>query len=87
MTYVICVNKPGYLPESEPVEVDTIQEARDAAAEEVQRSMDAFGDDREAQARYGFTAAEEQALDLPEDGGVIHMPDGYVIDVTRKDGQ
>jgi len=82
MPYIIVVNRPGHLPEADPVAVATVEEARDRAADDVRTSMDAFGDDREALQRYGFLDAELAAMDVPEHGGTIGpMSDGYVIDV------
>lgn len=59
-----------------------IDKAREIAADHVQTRMDAFGDDREALAGFGFLGAEESALDMPESGGTISLADGYSIQVT-----
>lgn len=79
MPYVICVNQPGYLPESDPVAVATLDEAREQARECVGTSADALGEEQAA--RDYFRAAEGEADALPEQGGVIQLPDGYVVDV------
>lgn len=83
MPYIICVNQPGHLPEGQqPVAVATIEEAREAAAAEVQVSMDRFGEDLDALKRYGFKDAENAALEVPEHGGLIGpMSDGFAIDI------
>lgn len=81
MTYVIVVNKPGFLPEQDPVEVVTHEDAIEAARAEIDTSQEALGDEAEALAY--FASAYDAADALPEDGGVISLPDGYVIDVTR----
>lgn len=82
MPYVIVVNKRGTLPETEPKAAVDLEQAREIAAAEVDVSMDAFGEDREALDSYGWTAAREAAESLPVSGGVIVMPDGYVIDAN-----
>ena len=41
MRYVICVNRPGYLPEMEPYTVDGIDEAAEAVQVEVDRTAEA----------------------------------------------
>lgn len=80
MPYIICVNKPGCLPEGDPVAVATLDDARERAREEIGTSADALGEEQAA--RDYFRAAEGEADVLPEQGGVIQLPDGYVIDVT-----
>lgn len=80
MGYVVVVNKPGFLPEQEPVRVDTLEEAIEAAEAEIDVSQDALGEEPEARAY--FASAREAAANLTEDGGVISLPDGYVIDVA-----
>lgn len=82
MPYVIVVNKRGNLPETEPKAAVDIAQAREMAEAEVEVSMNAFGEDREALDSYGWIAASEAAAALPVTGGVIALPDGYVIDVN-----
>lgn len=43
-TYVVITNMPGYLPETEPIKCDTLQEAWDALVEEINLT-DSWGDD------------------------------------------
>jgi hypothetical protein len=63
--------------------VDTLQEARDITTDFVHDRMDAFGDDREALARYGFTDAEELALDMTDNGVFLKLSDGWEIVVEN----
>lgn len=62
-------------------DVYSIAEAREVARLIVSNCMDAFSDDREALNRYGFLDAEDQALDMDEDGGTIFLQDGTKIEV------
>ena len=83
MSYAVLAYSPlGSLSDIRKV-VDTIEDARDVAGEVVNERMEAFGEDREALAGYGYLDAEQQALDMPEDGGVIHLRDGWKIEVIR----
>jgi hypothetical protein len=73
MPYIICVSRPGCLPEQEPFAVADLGEAKDHAASiavEANTSLRHVG----------------QAHTLPEEGGRIGpLPDGYVIEVRRVD--
>lgn len=84
-TYVICVNRAGFLPEADPYEVEGLEAARDAACEEVHRSFDLPGyDANHSPAEHGH--ALDQANALGEGGGIVGpMPDGYVIDVSPRE--
>jgi hypothetical protein len=62
---------------------DDLQAARDIAVDFVHDRMNAFGDDREALARYGFTDAEELALDMTDNGLFIKLSDGWEIRVEN----
>jgi hypothetical protein len=64
-------------------EVDTIEQAREAAQVVVNERMEAFGEDHEALVRYGFIDAEDKALSLSDEGGVIFMQDGWKIEVIN----
>lgn len=78
MPYVVCINRPGCLPEADPTAVETIDEAREVAQDAVRMSS------QDAPDGEGYGSSFEQAYTLPETGGVIGpMPDGYVIDVQR----
>jgi hypothetical protein len=71
MPYIICVNRPGYMPEADPVAVITLEEARAAAWALVFDSKSQHIDGSEVDA-------------LPESGGTIGpLPDGYVIEVQQ----
>lgn len=75
MPYIICVNQPGCLPEADPVAVATLDEARAVALAEVEQSY---------QSIYPALRLEERltaSRTLPDEGGVIGLPGGYVIDV------
>jgi hypothetical protein len=63
----------------------SIDEARDEAATLVAERMEAFGEDREALRQYGYLDAEQQALDAPEHGCVIHLSDGRKIEIIPED--
>lgn len=67
----------------EQKDVDTIEQAREFAHNFVQDRMDAFGEDREALKDYGFTNAEDQALALSDEGGVVFLPDSWKIEVIN----
>ena len=43
--YYVTVNKPGYLPEGEPIGCETLADARDALASEINTTADALGTD------------------------------------------
>lgn len=75
MPYTVCVNQPGCLPESSPAAYATLEEARWAMAEEIARSDEG---------NTAFTPYERSLADeaVGEDGGLYHLPDCYVIDVT-----
>jgi|tagenome__1003787_1003787.scaffolds.fasta_scaffold20030109_2 hypothetical protein len=62
-----------------------IEQARALARVAVEDRMEAFADDRDALKRYGFLDAEDQALSLDEDGGVIFLQDGWKIEVINDD--
>lgn len=76
----------GVRPEGSTItEVASIDAARDVAAAFVAQRMEAFGDDREALERYGFAAAELDALNMSEAGGKIKLPDNWIIIVVNTD--
>ena len=77
MPYIITVNQPGFLPEQDPYAVATIEEARDAAWEEVTDRGASVPDDPQW---------HNATTRLPEHGGTVGpLPDGYVIDVRKVD--
>ncbi len=69
--------------EAVQIGVSTIEEAREAAVDQVQISMEAFSDDPAALYQYGYTEAEEKALDMPEEGGVIKLANGEKIEIIN----
>jgi hypothetical protein len=81
MSYMIIVYNSDSAVDHK--EVDTLEEAHSYAAETVQERMEAFSDDHEVLKRYGFIDAEDKALSMDEDGGVIFMQDGWKIEVIN----
>ncbi len=81
MPYIICVNRPGYLPEQEPVAVATLEEARDEATNALaQHGIAAKGEGM----RLWVPPLVTTAQTLPEQGGTVGpLPDGSVIDVQQ----
>lgn len=80
MPYIITVNQPGCLPESDPTAVATIEEARETAREEVAR----YSGEMPRTWPTPIAAYVGEAERLPEHGGTVGpLPDGYVIDVRR----
>jgi len=68
-------------------EVGTIDAVQEWCHNYVQDRMDAFSEDREALERYGYLAAEDWALSVPEDGGTFTLADGMRIEVVKNDEQ
>lgn len=67
MRFIAGFNMPGYLPESEPEECDTLEEAREALACELVDRADAA--ESEAQAReYDRAVMRLRAGCIPEPG-------------------
>jgi hypothetical protein len=64
---------------------DTLEDAHNLGVEFVNDRMEAFGEDREALKNYGYIDAENAALAIGEDGGVVHVPDGYKMEVINTD--
>jgi len=83
MSFTVIVYSPRRAVSTE--EVDTIAEAREIARVAVNDRMDAFGEDRQALLDYGFIDAEDQAFSMSEEGGVIHLHDGWKIEVIASD--
>ncbi len=80
MPYVITVNRPGFLPEADPVAVATLEDAREVAHDEIGRSLP---DDRELNSdeQRADRAARLAARDIGASGGCVPLPGGYVVDV------
>lgn len=81
VTYSVCVNQPGYLPEADPFHAMSLHEAREAAASIIRHELD--------QIEIVDLTAEEAdqilmgAYDLGPDGGHLWLPgdSGYLVDV------
>ena len=85
MSYTLMI---WYKRNTEPDvrEADNIEEARNKAQAVVVQAMEAFGEDRRALRDYGYIAAEEQAIDMSEDGGVVYLwATGTKIEVINND--
>lgn len=87
MPYIVCVNKPGELPETNPTAVSSVEEMRDAARSEYNRSRESFEYGPDDPERGEWLDHFEQIDDLgdaiPLPAVIGPMPDGYVIDVTH----
>lgn len=82
MIYTVEVFSASHLYSTQ--KVGGAQEAREVAAQVIADRMDAFGDDREALRQYGWYKAEAEALDMPEEGGDILLPDGWKITIKQE---
>jgi hypothetical protein len=75
MSYIITVNRAGYLPEQDPYEVETIEEARDAIRDEIDRTAEVTDLSEqqvaEAKARVGDNV-DPNAPGFVDFGGFIH---------------
>lgn len=82
MKYVVVWNMPGYLPEAEPVECETIREAMDVLGGELDRSADyEMGEDEGDawdDAIYKARAAWGEVT--------VHAPDGLVYEILEAEG-
>lgn len=79
MSFTVIVYSPRRAVSSD--EVDTIAQAREVAQIAINDRMEAFSDDRDALSQYGFIDAEDRALAMSEDGGVIYLQDAWKIEV------
>ena len=80
-TYTVVFNLPGCLPEAEPIDVESIADARNVVAEHVQAVIDA-GDFTAEQREWEFALTAARAI--PAEGGWFTLPDGYVADIILK---
>lgn len=80
MPYTVVFNVPGQLPEAEPIDSETIQDARDTVLAYIDTAHDVWheGDCEESA---GWYRARDEATKLSEEGGIIRLPDGYIADV------
>ena len=81
MSYTVTVSHRDKDIESQVV--GTLPQARTAAEEIVNEAADGFSDDRDALQRYGYTAAQDWAMDVPEEGGECTLADGTTIEVVN----
>lgn len=93
MKYTIVVNMPGYLPESEPIELE-ITELEDTGGHEAEQVLEAIWDEVDRIAPEDGYEAWEHLLDCirtdiecaadfdPRGGFLYQLPDGYVIEAT-----
>lgn len=81
MSFVIVFNKPGHLPETDPTDAETVEEARQIVLDYIEAGHDIWHEG-DAEEDAGWYRAKEDAKNLSEDGGVIRMPDGYIADVV-----
>lgn len=95
MKYTIVVNQPGYLPESDPIDIEIdgsgecgheAEQVLGAILDEVERNAPMEEEDRYSPwqsllVRIAYDL--EHANDFnPRGGFLYHMPDGYVIEAT-----
>lgn len=88
VTYSVCVNQPGYLPESDPFHAQSLHEAREYAASIVRDALEVFAERVRTPEALGLTSRQIAdvlmgAYDLGPDGGYLWLPDdsGYLVDV------
>lgn len=84
MPYIVCVNRPGCLPEQSPLATATIDEVRRAARAALDDSLPqdrSLNSDEQRADRWARLAIQDM-IDGGE-GGTITLPDGYVVDVRR----
>ena len=81
MSYTITVSHKDREIESQVV--GTLPQARTAAEEIVNEAADGFSDDRDVLKQYGYTAAQDWAIDLSDQGGECTLADGTNIEVVN----
>lgn len=87
MKYVACWNMPGYLPEAEPAEFETFDEAKRYIIDELKEQEDRHGgelEDEDSAATLCFAAEEANLESGPFETG--EMPDGYTYWVMEAEG-
>lgn len=84
MSYVITVNRAGYLPEQEPYEVDSFDEACEAIRTEITQTVDAH--DGPGAEEYGAQEAEahQETLAFREGMANFVKVGEYVHAITPK---
>lgn len=83
MSYTITVWHKGKDEGSQIV--GTLTQARTAAEVIVNDAADGFSEDREVLKQYGYEAALDWAMDVPEHGGECTLADGTTIEVVNND--
>lgn len=84
--YTVVFNMPGYLPETEPVDCETINEARNVVIDRIMHVTESVLDVSEDMS--AWDDALDEAKRIPAEGGWFKLPDGYVADVQKvEDGQ
>lgn len=78
--FIICVNQPGFLPESDPFAVQGISCARDALVEELKATANAHEVDQSV-----LETAVAWARDADANGASIELS-GYVHEIIPKPG-
>ena len=63
--------------------VNTVDEMRSTAVNFVSDRADAFGEDREALRKYGYTTAETLAENMSDTGGSLTLADNWSIEIQR----
>lgn len=78
MKYVAGYNQPGYLPEMEPQEFDTVEDAVDFLVEEFERAEDDIEDD------WALVVFVDELENQDEPFSILG-PDGYAYWVVEDD--
>jgi len=83
--YVAGFNRPGYLPESEPVEFSSFDAAKAYLIDEIKRAEDSAGeagDEETAETLCG----EAEDINLWSSPGTLFAADGYAYWITEYQG-
>jgi len=78
--YLVVFSVPGHLLGSEPQDFHSLEEARSYVMNGIESISDSLEPDDLEPWRNALIAAST----LPEEGGIIHLPDGSVADVSRE---
>lgn len=76
-------NQPGYLPESDPEEFDTFDEAKRYIIDEIKRAEDDAGDSDDEELAEDLCALAED-INLESDPFSVLAPDGFAYWVTEE---
>lgn len=86
MTWLLIINRPGFLPESEPLEFDTWQDAIDGASDEMDRAYNEGDATAAALAKADsllMDAVGRVAMAESDGEPVCVMFDGFAYDIQR----